>query len=184
VSESAAFAIWITGLPASGKSTIAARVSDQLKRRGIKVAVLESDALRREFTGPEKYEQTERDYFYTSMVLIGATLTSFGVPVIFDATANRREYRERARSRIPRFIEIYVNTPLEVCMDRDPKGIYRGGISGKFQNVPGIQAEYEPPEHPDLAVDGATVSPESAAELIVQVVEKRGFIGGKRSATT
>lgn len=171
-----AFAVWVTGLPASGKSTIAAQFADQLKLRGVIATVLESDVLRREFSGSGQYGEQERDYFYTALAFIGRVLTAQGIPVIFDATANRRSYRDRARGAIPNFVEVYVNTPLEVCMQRDPKGIYRGGVSGTLENVPGLQAAYEAPEQPDLVIDGRNESPESAASRIVSLLEERGLV--------
>ena len=107
----------------------------QLAERGIEVAVLESDVLRRNFTVQPHYDKQDRETFYRQMVYIGALLTQHGVPVIFDATANRRVYRDHARNQIRRFIEVYVNTPLEVCMARDPKGIYRKARDGEANSV-------------------------------------------------
>lgn len=126
-----AFAVWITGLPASGKSTLAAAVKAQLAARGVDVAVLESDELRKIFTPEPHYDERERDAFYRQMVYIGVLLTSHGVTVLFDATANRRAYRQMARGQIPRFLEVYVDTPLETCLARDPKGIYRQARGGE-----------------------------------------------------
>jgi len=95
----------------------------QLADRGIDAAVLESDVLRQIFTLHPRYDEQEREAFYRQMVYIGTLLTRHGVPVIFDATANRRCYRDRAREEIPRVIEGYVDGPLEICVARDPKGI-------------------------------------------------------------
>lgn len=169
-----AFAIWITGLPASGKSSITAALKEQLRARGIDAAVLESDALRKTFTPNPRYDEEERDNFYRHMADVGALLTHQGVPVIFDATANRRSYRERARQQIPRFIEVYVDCPLETCMARDPKGIYRQAQSSATTTVPGLQTAYEPPESPDLTIDCEADSPQSAATRVLSLlVEKR-----------
>jgi len=131
-----AFAVWITGLPASGKSTLAAAVKAHLAARGVDVVVLESDALRKVFTPDPRYDEKERDAFYRQMVYVGALLASHGVPVIFDATANRRAYREMARQQIPRFLEVYVDSRLETCVARDPKGIYRSALHGGANTVP------------------------------------------------
>src|SRR5579872_285000 len=116
-----AFAVWLTGLPASGKSTIAASLRAQLNGRGIDAAVLESDELRKIFTPHPRYDPEERDTFYRQMVYLGTLLTQHGVPVLFDATANRRAYRDWARQQIPKFLEVYVDCPLAACMARDPK---------------------------------------------------------------
>lgn len=155
---------------------ITAALIRQLERRGIQPAVLESDALRRLFSEHPRYNERDREYFYASMAFIGEVLTEHGVAVIFDATANRRSYRERARRRIPQFLEIYVDTPLEICMQRDPKGIYRRARTGEAQHVPGLQAEYEPPEHADIVVRGDSENPEDAAARIVNLLDARGLL--------
>ena len=160
-----AFAVWITGLPASGKSTITAALRAHLADRGVDVAVLESDVLRKVFTGDRPYEAEGRDAFYRQMVFVGSLLVEHGVPVIFDATANRRAYRDRARREIRRFIEVYLDVPLEACIARDPKGIYHRGASEEATNVPGLQDAYEAPESPDLVVYGE--NPESDARRII-----------------
>ena len=159
-----AFAVWITGLPASGKSTITSCLKQLLQNRGVDVEVLESDALRKALGG--SYDETGRDAFYERLVWIGTLLVKHGVPVIFDATASRRRYRDAARHQIPRFFEVFVDVPLEVCMKRDPKGIY-GNAGG---NVPGLHSAYEAPEKPDLRIDGLRESPGDAAGRILAIL--------------
>lgn len=171
-----AFAVWITGLPASGKSTLAAALAAQLEAQGQRVAVLESDVLRRIFARQPLYTDEARDAFYEQMVYVGALLTQHGVPVIFDATANRRSYRERARRQIARFVEVYVATPLEVCMARDPKHIYQRAQAGEAANVPGLQAAYEAPEDPDVIVDGENEAPGYAARRILAAICAKKFL--------
>ena len=167
------FAVWITGLPASGKSTIVASLTAQLAARGVDVAVLESDLLRQIFTPHPRYDEEERDNFYRQMAYVGVLLTQHGVPVIFDATANRRIYRDRVRQQIAKFLEVYVDCPLTICISRDPKGIYRAARIGTANAVPGLQAVYEPPQEPDLVVHGDEETPEVAAQRIVaKLVEK------------
>ena len=142
------FAVWITGLPASGKSTVAAALRKELASRGVNAAVLESDELRKVLTPTPRYDDAERDFFYRALAWLGLLLTRHGVSVIIDATANRRAYRDRARREIRRFLEVFVDSPLSVCIARDPKGIYRGGSEGRLTGVPGLTAEYEPPRSP------------------------------------
>src|ERR1043166_3144625 len=91
-----AFAVWITGLPASGKSTVTTALAQELARLGVQFAVLESDALRKLLPSASTYDERDREYFYSSLAFIGQVLTEHGISVIFDATANRRSYRERA----------------------------------------------------------------------------------------
>jgi adenylylsulfate kinase len=170
------FAIWITGLPASGKSTITRALEQQLNARRINVAVLESDQLRKTLTPQPRYDEEERDRFYSQMSDIGALLIQHGIPVIFDATANRRVYRERARQKIPGLLEIYVDCPAATCIARDPKGIYRQGRDGKTASVPGLQAAYEPPESPDLVLHGDAETPEAAAQRVLALLIEKGYI--------
>jgi adenylylsulfate kinase len=171
-----AFAVWITGLPASGKSTLTAELVRQLSEAGINAAVLESDALRKVFSSESSYGDQEREYFYSSLCFIGRVLTEHGICVVFDATANLRSFRARARQQIPRFIEIFVECPLETCIDRDPKGIYRKAREGQTTNVPGLQTLYEPPLEPDIVVRGDEENPEEAARRIIDLLVRKGFI--------
>jgi adenylylsulfate kinase len=93
-------------------------------------------------------------------------LTAQGIPVIFDATANRKAYRDHARSLIRRFIEVYIQCPVETCKQRDPKGIYAAAERGTASNVPGIQVSYEPPPSPEVTVDG-TMNPRQDADEVL-----------------
>jgi adenylylsulfate kinase len=171
-----AFAVWVTGLPASGKSTLVASLKAQLAAREVDVAVLESDVLRQIFTPHPRYDEEEREDFYRQIVYVGTLLTQHGAPVIFDATANRRRYRDHARSQIPRFLEVYLDCPLETCIARDPKGIYRKGREGLADIVPGLQAPYEPPESPDVVVRSDKETPEAAARRIIEALVDRGYV--------
>jgi len=170
------FAVWLTGLPASGKSTIAGNLQRELAARSVNVSVLESDPLRLVLTPNPRYDETERKVFYGVMAYIGGLLTVHGVSVIFDATANRRAYRDKARREIQRFLEVHVDCPLSVCEARDPKGIYRRAREGKAPGVPGIQAEYEPPLRPDLVIRGDIEEPAEAASRIVAALVERGYL--------
>ncbi len=171
-----AFAVWITGLPASGKSAIAAKLIAQLDARGVRVALLESDELRKIFTPHPRYDPDERDMFYRQMVYVGVLLTQHGVPVIFDATANRRVYRCWARQQIPKFVEAYVDCPLATCIARDPKGIYRRAREGKAETVPGLQAAYEAPEKPEIILHGDRDKPEDEAQKVVTKLVELGYM--------
>jgi adenylylsulfate kinase len=170
------FAVWLTGLPASGKSTVARALAAELAGRGIRAAVLESDAVRREIAPDAGYEEAERETFYATLAYLARMLVLHGVPVIVDATANRRAYRDRAREAIPRFLEVHVDCPLAVCQARDPKGIYRRSAEGTAQHVPGVSAPYEPPLLPEVVVDGEREDPAAAARRIVSALEERGYL--------
>jgi len=137
--------------------------------------VLESDALRRILTPRPTYGDEERETFYRAMTYIGSLCVQHGVPVIFDATANRRAYRDAARAAIPRFVEVFVECPLDVCVSRDVKGLYRKARAGNASTVPGVQASYEPPQHPEV-VPGSGEPAEAAARTIVRALEGRGYL--------
>ena len=168
-----AFAIWLTGLPASGKSTIAAALRPQLEQLKLSVEVLESDAVRRILTPTPTYSPAERDLFYRALAFMGAKLVSHGVTVIFDATANKRAYRDFARSLIPTFIEVAVACPLGLAMQRDYKGTYQRGQRGESSTVPGLQDPYESPLNPDVRIDTTQLSAIDAARAVLEVVTKK-----------
>lgn len=172
-----AFAVWLTGLPASGKSAIARALLQELHARGIDCAVLESDALRALITPWPRYDEAERALFYAAMAQLGTFLVQRGLPVVFDATANRRNYRDAARQGIARFAEVFVDCPLEVCQARDPKGLYRRAREGQSSTLPGAQADYERPLQPELVVHADRSSPAECARAIATLLERRGWLG-------
>ena len=167
------FAVWLTGLSGAGKSAVASALLAALRARGVAAAVLESDVLRTQLTPLPRYDEAERDEFYETIAHLGIYVVSRGKPVIFDATANRRAYRNRAREGIARFAEVYVNTPPEVCAARDTKGLYR---SEKVTNLPGVQAPYEAPLSPELVIPGHRGTPEEGAAAIIELLERRGWL--------
>ena len=153
-----------------------AALAEELTGLSVEFAVLESDALRKLVPTAATYDERDREYFYGSMVFIGQVLTEHGISVIFDATANRQSYRDRARQRISRFVEVFVDSPLDVCIKRDPKGIYRMAPQGKANRVPGVWAPYEPPDKPDLVIDGDQENPKDAAHRIVDLLAAKDWL--------
>jgi adenylylsulfate kinase len=174
------FALWITGLPASGKSSITAALVAALHKRSIDPAVLESDVFRKYFTPHATHSEEDRALFYQGMVEVAGMFVARDLPVIIDATGNRRAYRSPARDRLPVFAEVFVDCPLEVCMARDPKGIYRMAREGGATTVPGLQAEYEPPIHPEVRIRADREDPESAARKIVDFLISSEWIPSRR----
>jgi len=136
---------------------------------------LESDVMRSILTPRATYENVERDWFYQALASIGSVVTLHGVNVIFDATANKRAYRDRARALIHRFVEVYIQCPLDICINRDPKGIYRTAAEGKASTVPGLQSAYEPPERPELVLD-CRDSAEANAGAIIDTLKQFRYI--------
>jgi len=168
------WAIWITGLPGSGKSALARATAAELRAGGHAVVVLELDEIRKVVTPSPTYSDTERDVVYRGLVYMAGVLAGSGTPVIMDATAHRRDWRDLARRRIPRFAEVQLVCPLEVCRERErqrttgnaPRGIYaRAGQPGAL--VPGVDRPYEPARSPELTIDTGLEAPGAAARRIV-----------------
>ncbi|MGD0802739.1 MAG: adenylyl-sulfate kinase [Candidatus Bathyarchaeia archaeon] len=167
--------MWVTGLPASGKSTISRLVKAKLSEEGVSAQILETDELRLILTPNPTYNPEEREVFYTSLAYMGWLLTVNGVNVIFDATANRRRWRDYARARIPRFIEVYMDCPLKICEARDPKGIYTQAATGQARFVPGAQQEYEKPLAPEITLD-CMEDPKKLTDQLMEEIRRRGLI--------
>lgn len=151
------FVLWFTGLPSSGKSTLAERVASVLReRRSIAagVLVLDGDRVRAALSPPPGYDDVSRDHFYETLANLAVIAAEQGLVVLVAATANRRAYRDRARARCgdARFAELFVDTPTALCATRDAKGLYRASRDGSVSDLPGIGAAYEPPENPALIV--------------------------------
>ncbi len=169
-------AVWITGLPGSGKSSIA----DALKEKFPGFVVLRMDELRKIVTPAPSYSDEERDIVYRSLVYLAKELTGLGHDVIIDATGNLRKWRELARSLIPGYVEVYLKCPIDECRRRElqrrdsrsaPRDIYKKGEAG--WPVPGVKAPYEEPEAPEVVIDAERTSVEDSADRIRDHVKKK-----------
>lgn len=175
------WAIWITGRPGSGKSTVARTAAARLAEAGEPVAHLELDAMRAVVTPSPTYTETEREVVYRALAFAAVSLTAAGVPVIIDATAHRRAWRDLARAAIPRFAEVQLDCPLEVAEGRErtrpagtaPRAIYaRAGAPGA--TVPGVDVAYERARAPELTVDTACEDAQSAGERVAALARTLG----------
>jgi adenylylsulfate kinase len=169
------FAIWLTGLPASGKTTLAYALRARLLRPGTAIQILDSDELRRQLTPKPTYSPQERDWFYGMIVFLAELLTRNGVNVLIAATAPRRAYREAARRRLARFAEVYVACSAEVCRARDPKGLWQQAEQGEITTLPGQGMVYEPPEAPQVQVDTTHLSVEATVDYILGQFQQQEF---------
>ncbi|MBS7659308.1 MAG: adenylyl-sulfate kinase [Candidatus Bathyarchaeia archaeon] len=176
--------IWVTGLPGSGKSIVSRELIKILMQHGIRAQLLSSDELRKVMTPKPTYSLEERDAVYATLVYIAKLLTENGVNVIIDATGNLRRYRDNARNLIPKFMEAYLECPIEVCMEREskrvetynaPAQIYQRAMKGEASTVPGVGQPYEPPLHPEVTINTVADSPEQAALKIFRVVVERWY---------
>jgi len=142
--------IWFTGLPSSGKSTMAERVAAQLEGS----IILDGDAVRAALSPPPGYDDEARTHFYQTLASLAALLAGQGHVVLVPATAHRRVYREKARQLAPHFLEVHVATPAAACAERDAKGLYRASAEGEVSELPGAGADYEVPASPDITAAG------------------------------
>jgi adenylylsulfate kinase len=151
---SAGTVVWVTGLPGSGKTTLAGRIAERLRAAGAACAVLDGDEVRGALERPAGEGEAERDAFYAALGRLAALLARQGLVVVVAATANRAAHRERARALAPRYLEVLVATPPEECERRDPKGLYAAARAGRARGVPGLDAAYEAPADPDVVASG------------------------------
>lgn len=144
--------VWFTGLPSSGKSTLAKRTAARFGARGRLPVVLDGDDVRAALVPRHGYTEEARAAFYETLAHLAVLLSQQGHIVLVAATAHRRAFREIARARAPRFIEVFVDTPKEICAARDTKGLYAAAAQGAVPHLPGADATYEPPKTPDLVI--------------------------------
>jgi len=165
-------AIWITGLPGSGKSTVA----DEIKKLHPEFIILRMDELRKVVTPEPTYSDPERETVYRALVYLAMKLTEAGHNVIIDATGSLRKWRDLARLLIPRFAEAYLRCPLKICMEREkdrvnkrgaPRDIYKKGAAGS--PVPGVAVPYEEPLNPEILID---TDKASVNEIMVRMEQK------------
>ena len=137
---------WFTGLPSSGKSTLAAAVAGELRLRGVEAVTLDSDELRAALIPPPGYDDASRAHLYGTLARLAALIARQGHVVLVPATAHRRAFRDAARGLAPAFVEIFVDTPLDECRRRDTKGLYAVHVA----QAPGAGVEYERPVAPEF----------------------------------
>jgi adenylylsulfate kinase len=162
--------VWITGLPSAGKSTLAAKLHDRLREARVPSCLLDGDAVRDALVPHPGYDEASRDHFYETLGRLAALLASQDQIVLVAATAHRRAYRERARALAGRFLEVWVDVPLEECQRRDAKGLYAAHADGRLSTLPGEDATYEPPSNPDVVAHGGADS-RALAELTGMLTE-------------
>jgi adenylylsulfate kinase len=145
--------VWFTGLPASGKTTLAKEVRQRLVEHAVACCVLDSDVVRQLVAPLLGYSDQARAAFYGVLAGLAGELASQGLVVLVPATAHRRIYRDRARRLAPAFLEVWVTTPLEECQRRDDKGLYAAARS-KPGKLPGVGVPYERPQSAAVSASG------------------------------
>lgn len=164
--------LWFTGLSGSGKSTISERVYEILKDRGYEIEHLDGDAVREVFptTG---FSKEERDSHVKKVGFVASLLQKHGVFVVASFISPYQDARDFVRNMCEDFTEVYISTPLEVCEERDVKGLYKQARKGEIDNFTGISDPYEEPENPELEIDTTDITPDEAVQMVLDYLKDR-----------
>jgi adenylylsulfate kinase len=170
------FTLWFTGLSGAGKTTIAAIVEEELRNRGHQVEVLDGDVVRTHLSKGLGFSKEDRDTNIRRIGWVCELLTRHGVTAIAAAISPYRDVRDEIRQSIGRFVEVYVEAPIEVLAERDVKGLYRKALAGELDGFTGVSDPYEAPLNPEVVcpTDGRETPAESAARVI-RALEERGY---------
>ena len=173
------FTIWFTGLSGAGKSTLAEVIERRLKDQGRNVEILDGDIVRTHLSKGLGFSREDRDTNIKRIAFVCSLLTRNGVVCISAAIAPYREAREWARREIGDFVEVYLKCPIEVCRQRDVKGLYKLVDEGKIKNFTGVDDPYEEPENPELVIETDKESVgESFSRIFAKLVEL-GYLEGE-----
>jgi adenylylsulfate kinase len=167
--------IWLTGLPGSGKTTIAKTLYPMLKQLGFKVELLDGDTVRKELSPELGFTKQDREIHARRVVYLSKVLSRNGIISIVALISPYREFRRYARSETNmnnNFYEVYVKCSLETCITRDPKGLYKKALSGEIKDLTGLQDPYEEPENPEIIVDTEKQTLEECVNVIIHKVLK------------
>jgi adenylyl-sulfate kinase len=177
------FTLWFTGLSGAGKTTISKIVEDQLRERGSRVEVLDGDVVRENLSKGLGFSKEDRDTNIRRIAFVADLLSRNGVPVITAAISPYREIRDEARELIgDRFIEVFVKASVEVCAERDVKGLYEKAFKGEIKEFTGVSDPYEPPLNAEITLDTEHESPEESAEKVLSLLEERQLIPAAQPA--
>jgi adenylylsulfate kinase len=171
------FCLWFTGLSGSGKTTITTHLVKELRGRGSQLEVLDGDIVRENLSKGLGFSKEDRDTNIRRIAFVANLLSRNGVPVITAAISPYRELRNEARELMDgRFVEVYAKAPLEVCEERDVKGLYAKARSGEIKEFTGISDPYEPPENAEIVLETDKQSPEESAQQILSFLEERELV--------
>lgn len=170
-----ALALWITGLPASGKSTIAELVQNHFKSKNIPVMILDGDEIRKTLSKDLGFSPDDRKEHNRRAIEIAKLLVKNGITTIIPLISPYRETRELARKEIPNFVEIYTKATLDTCIKRDPKGLYKKAQKGEIKNMTGLQSPYEEPQNPEIILDTEKNTPQECLEVILSKLKQLGY---------
>ncbi len=170
--------LWLTGLPSSGKSTIAYTVEHALAARGHLAYVLDGDNIRFGLNKNLGFSADDRAENIRRIGEVGKLFVDGGFLTLASFVSPYRADRDGVRALVAKddFVEIFVNTPIELCEERDPKGLYKKARAGEIPNFTGVSDPYEEPEKPELVIETDTATPSEAAAQVIDLLEKMGKI--------
>ncbi|MEM1520910.1 MAG: adenylyl-sulfate kinase [Candidatus Korarchaeum sp.] len=170
------FTIWITGPSGSGKTTLAEALARRLREMGLKVEVLDGDAIRNTLYPELGFTREAREMHNRIVIYMAKLLSRNGIIAIISLISPFRAIRESARREIGDFIEVYVYAPLEVRIQRDPKGLYGKALRGEVRDLTGYDGSYEEPENPDVRVDSSKMAIEDEVEAVIRRAREMGLL--------
>ncbi|HKV59047.1 MAG TPA: adenylyl-sulfate kinase [Ktedonobacteraceae bacterium] len=170
------FTIWFTGLSGSGKSTLSEVIEQRLKTRGRNVEILDGDIVRTHLSKGLGFSKEDRDTNIKRIAFVCGLLTRNDVACISAAISPYRETRAWARNHIGNFVEVYVKCPIDVCRQRDVKGLYKLADEGKIKGFTGVDDPYEEPEHPELVVETDRETVDESVARIFAKLEELGYL--------
>lgn len=168
--------VWITGIPASGKSTLANLLKDYCKEKKLPVDILDGDEIRKTLSKDLGFSEKDRKEHNRRVIIVAKLLAKNGIITIIPLISPYRETRDLARKDIPRFVEVYVKTSLEECMRRDPKGLYKKAKAGDITDLTGFQSTYEAPLNPEIILDTEKHSKEECLDMMVSRLRELGYL--------
>jgi adenylylsulfate kinase len=170
------FCIWLTGLPSSGKTTIAKELAPRLNARGYRVELLDGDEIRRGLSSDLGFDRAAREAHAGRVTYVAKVLARNDVIPIVALISPYRTSRAKARSEIGRFVEVFVDTPLAVCEERDVKGLYKKARAGQIKEMTGIDDPYEAPERPEITVRTTQRTAAAEAEYLLSELVRLGWL--------
>jgi adenylyl-sulfate kinase len=165
------FTLWFTGLPSSGKSTLARQVEEVLLERGMNVEVLDGDEVRENLSKGLGFSKEDRDTNIRRIGFVAKLLSRNGAVAITAAISPYAELRDEMRRAIGRFVEVYVKCPIEVLTERDVKGLYKKALAGEIKHFTGVDDPYEAPEKPEILIESDKESVEESVAKIIKTLE-------------